>query len=141
MRRSLPLATVTALVLVTGAAGSATAGPAPDQGWQTRVHDGVRVSVDVQCSAAGTSVVRVHLLDPLSRGAMYTVSVDGGGPHRTAGPSDELLQDDPIYYVLDSGSVATEAGEVAVDLVKGLGTDATKNATLVFDRPAIDCAA
>lgn len=126
--------------LLSGAAGIASASePADDGAWEVQVHDGVQVSVRVQCSADDTAAVAVHLVDPLSRGAMYTAAIDAGSRAMSAGPTSNLIEADPVYYFLDSGRGASARGSVTVAMTKSLGTDATKNATLQFDRPSIEC--
>lgn len=108
--------------------------------WQVQVHDDVRVSVRVQCSAEDSAAVAVHLVDPLSRGSMYTAIVDAGSSAMSAGPTSNLIEGDPVYYFLDFGRSAGARGAVTVAMTKGLGTDETKNVILEFDRPGIDCA-
>lgn len=126
--------------LLSGAAGIASASePAADGAWEVQLHDAVRVSVRVQCSADDTAAVAVHLVDPLSRGSMYTATIDAGSSAMSAGPTSNLIEADPVYYFLDSGQSSVAQGSVRVAMTKSLGTDATKNATLRFDRPGIDC--
>ncbi|MGJ9421843.1 hypothetical protein [Aeromicrobium sp. CF3.5] len=134
-------------LLLSGAAGVASASependsaPANDSTWQVQVYDDVQVSVRVQCSADDTAAVAVHLVDPLSRGAKYTAVIDAGGPAMSAGPTNNLIEADPVYFFMDSDRSAGSRGTVSVAMTKSLGTDATKNATLQFDRPGIDCA-
>lgn len=136
------LAAVASMPLLLGGAGSAAAVndlPAGAASWQVQVHDGVQVSARVQCSADDTAAVAVHLVDPLSRGAMYTAMIDAGSSAMSAGPTSNLIEADPVYYFLNSGRTARARGIVSVAMTKSLGTDATKNVTLQFDRPSIDC--
>ncbi len=140
-------AAVASMTLLLGGAASAASGAVAGTdaaqrpgAWEVQVHDGVQVSVRVQCSVDDTAAVAVHLVDPLSRGAMYTAVIDAGSSAMSAGPTSNLIEADPVYFFLDSGRSTGSHGSVTVAMTKSLGTDATKNATLRFDRPGIDCA-
>ncbi len=140
-------AVASSLTLLLGGAASAASGSEPlaalqsaqERSWEVQVHDGVQVSVRVQCSADDTAAVAVHLVDPLNRGAMYTATIDAGSSAMAAGPTSDLLEADPVYYFLNSGQSVGSSGTVTVAMTKSLGTDTSKNATLTFDRTGIDC--
>ncbi|WP_407319749.1 alpha-L-fucosidase [Isoptericola halotolerans] len=109
-------------------------------GWykETRSHQGVKVSVRVQCSGHDTAAIGFYVTTGQDPGSPYTATIEENRKY-PGGRTAPIVPDEPQYLWLDSQRTNRPAGEVTVHLEQGAEGDPAQDATLVFDRPRVMC--